>query len=86
MTATGCRGENDANAASPAQAFAPPANAVTAESIDGASWTPCAAEYGHCSFAGAKKVLYGTPEKHVVKTFTDGTGCDNGVFDDPAPG
>jgi len=83
VAATGCRGENDANAASPAQASAPAGNAVT---IDGSSWTPCAAEYGHCSFAGAKKVLYGTPEKHVVKTFTDGTGCDNGVFDDPAPG
>jgi hypothetical protein len=84
VTAAGCRGDNDANAASPAPAA--PGNAVATVTIDGASWTPCAAEYGRCSFEGAKKVLYGTPEKHVVKTFTGGTGCDNGVFDDPAPG
>jgi hypothetical protein len=74
-----------ASAADSAEAIsaAAPGNAVR---IDGASWTPCAAEYERCSFDGARKVLYGTPEKHVVKTFTGGTGCDNGVFDDPAPG
>jgi hypothetical protein len=54
--------------------------------IDGTSWTPCAAEYGRCAFDGAKQVLYGTPKKHVVRTLSNGTGCDNGVFDDPAPG
>ena len=79
-----CRGE--AAATQDAEAVASPAASDDSVKIDGASWTPCAAEYERCSFDGARKVLYGTPEKHVVKTFTGGTGCDNGVFDDPAPG
>jgi len=74
-----CRGES-------ASAQDAPADTADTVKIDGSSWTPCAAEYERCSFDGARKVLYGTPEKHVVKTFTGGTGCDNGVFDDPAPG
>ncbi|SOE69637.1 hypothetical protein SAMN05414139_03577 [Burkholderia sp. D7] len=74
-----CRGES-------ASAQDAPAVAADTVKIDGSSWTPCAAEYERCSFDGTKKVLYGTPDKHVVKTFTGGTGCDNGVFDDPAPG
>src|ERR1700676_1846340 len=74
-----CRGET-------AAAQETPVTSEDSVKIDGASWTPCAAEYERCSFDGAKKVLYGTPDKHVIKTFTGGTGCDNGVFDDPAPG
>ena len=78
VAVSSCRGESAA-----AQDAEPSDDTVK---IDGASWTPCAAEYERCSFDGARKVLYGTPEKHSVKTFTGGTGCDNGVFDDPAPG
>lgn len=62
------------------------ASAATAVTIDGAEWTPCAVEYGRCTFAGEHRVLYGTLEKHAIKSFTGGAGCDNGVFDDPAPG
>ncbi|KQR80572.1 hypothetical protein ASG35_30385 [Burkholderia sp. Leaf177] len=78
LVVSSCRGEPAASQEAGA--------AEDSVKIDGASWTPCAAEYERCSFDGAKKVLYGTPEKHTVKTFTGGTGCDNGVFDDPAPG
>jgi hypothetical protein len=78
-TVCACRGET-------AAAQEMPVASEDSVKIDGASWTPCAAEYERCSFDGAKKVLYGTPDKHVIKTFTGGTGCDNGVFDDPAPG
>lgn len=78
VVVSSCRGESAAS-----QDAGPADDTVK---IDGAPWTPCAAEYERCSFDGAKKVLYGTPEKHAVKTFTGGTSCDNGVFDDPAPG
>jgi hypothetical protein len=83
-----CRGEASEDAK--ARAASAPASAIQAAddsvTIDGAAWTPCAAEYERCSFAGSKRVLYGTLVKHTVKTFSNGTGCDNGVFDDPAPG
>ncbi|MET3230435.1 UNVERIFIED_ORG: hypothetical protein ABIC54_002629 [Burkholderia sp. 1263] len=54
--------------------------------VDGAKWTPCAAEYGTCRFSGTRNVLYGTVEQHVVKAFTNSAECNNGVFGDPAPG
>ncbi len=54
--------------------------------VDGRVWTPCAAENGTCRFNGTRDVLYGTPEKHVVKTLSNGADCNNGVFGDPAPG
>jgi len=67
---------------------APQANGVSnAEfSADGRKWTPCAAEYGTCRFSGTRDVLYGTPQQHVVKTFSNSAECNNGVFGDPAPG
>src|ERR1700712_185456 len=64
----------------------PGAAAANVVSIDGSQWTPCAVEYGHCTFTGEHRVLYGTLQKHAVKSFNGSAGCDNGVFDDPAPG
>jgi hypothetical protein len=54
--------------------------------VDGRAWTPCAAEYGTCRFAGTRDVLYGSVGQHTVKTFKDSADCNNGVFGDPAPG
>ncbi|REG61176.1 hypothetical protein B0G80_4010 [Paraburkholderia sp. BL6669N2] len=67
---------------------APQANGVSNGpfTADGRKWTPCAAEYGTCRFNGTRDVLYGTPEQHVVKTFSTSAECNNGVFGDPAPG
>lgn len=67
---------------------APQANGVSNGefSADGRKWTPCAAEYGTCRFNGTRDVLYGTPQQHVVKTFSNSAECNNGVFGDPAPG
>ncbi|MFM0222274.1 hypothetical protein [Paraburkholderia dipogonis] len=67
---------------------APQANGVSNGEFtaDGRKWTPCAAEYGTCRFNGARDVLYGTAQQHVVKTFSNSAECNNGVFGDPAPG
>jgi hypothetical protein len=54
--------------------------------VDGRTWTPCAAEYGTCRFSGTRDVLYGTAEQHVIKTFSGNADCNNAVFGDPAPG
>ncbi|WP_277183668.1 hypothetical protein, partial [Caballeronia sp. BR00000012568055] len=78
LSITGCD-----KAASDESAAAAASNAV---SIDGSAWIPCAAEHNTCSFDGTKRVMYGTPAQHVVKTFTKELTCDNGAFDDPAPG
>lgn len=52
------------------------------------TWVSCAAQYGTCSFSGTRRVLYGvsTTASNVIKTFTNGTACNNTVFGDPAPG
>jgi galactose oxidase len=49
-------------------------------------WTLCAPENGFCSFTGTKTVRYGANGAYSTKTFTNGTGCNNVVFGDPAPG
>ncbi len=54
--------------------------------LDAHAWRVCADEYGHCTFSGTREVRYGTTTQNTAKTLTDGTGCDNGVFGDPAPG
>ncbi len=92
MSVCCCRGEasEDAKTQAVGGGAGAPAAAIRATddtvTIDGTSWTPCAAEYERCTFTGSKRVLYGTAEHHAIKTFSNGTGCDNGVFDDPAPG
>ncbi|RDJ98652.1 hypothetical protein [Paraburkholderia lacunae] len=53
---------------------------------DGRTWTPCAAENETCPFTGTRDVLYGTAERHVVKTLSNSTECNNSVFGDPAFG
>lgn len=50
------------------------------------AWTLCATENKTCVFGGTHQVKYGTETQYVIKTFTGGTPCDNGVFGDPAPG
>ncbi|KMZ13752.1 serine/threonine protein kinase [Candidatus Burkholderia humilis] len=62
------------------------AQAAEAVSIDGGAWVPCASERGTCAFSGSRRVMYGTAAQHTVKTFRDEAHCDNGSFDDPAPG
>ena len=66
----------------------PPASAAASDAItaDGAQWTPCAREHDPCTFNGTARVMYGTPEHHAIKSFTTTAACDNGPFDDPAPG
>jgi hypothetical protein len=62
------------------------AQAAEAVSIDGGAWVQCATERGTCTFSGSRQVMYGTATQHTVKTFTGEAHCDNGSFDDPAPG
>ena len=50
------------------------------------SWVACGYENSFCSFDGTRVVKYGTVTQYVTKTFSDGVGCNNGVFGDPAPG
>ena len=51
------------------------------------NWVPCASELGSCDFAGTQLVRYGANGfSPAYGTFTDGVGCDNGVFGDPIPG
>ncbi|WP_245253947.1 hypothetical protein [Paraburkholderia sp. LEh10] len=50
------------------------------------SWTKCADENGSCAFSGTRDVRYGTQAHDVVKSLSNGTSCDNGVFGDPSPG
>ena len=49
------------------------------------SWTFCANEGGFCSFSGTKNVRYGSDmfTTYFYGTFTNGTPCNNDVFDDP---
>ena len=49
-------------------------------------WTFCAPEGGVCTFTGTTEVRYGADGAFVYKFFTDGTGCNNSVFGDPAFG
>ena len=51
-----------------------------------ANWTHCADERGTCSFSGTRDVRYGSETHNTVKSLTNGTPCDNGIFGDPAPG
>ena len=51
-----------------------------------ANWTHCADEQGTCSFSGTRDVRYGSETRNTVKSLTNGTPCDNGIFGDPAPG
>jgi len=53
---------------------------------DNVTWTHCADERGTCSFSGTRDVRYGTEARNTVKSLSNGTSCDNGVFGDPAPG
>ena len=53
---------------------------------DNVTWTKCADERGTCSFSGTRDVRYGSETRNTVKTLSNGTSCDNGVFGDPAPG
>ncbi len=50
------------------------------------TWVLCSQEYGTCSFSGTRAVRYGTATQNVVKTFTGGVYCGNGIFGDPAYG
>jgi len=55
-------------------------------SYGGSEWTFCANESGYCSFSGTHRVAYGADYRYVTGIFTDGIGCNNGMFGDPAPG
>ncbi len=57
-----------------------------AANAEGTNWILCATENQTCSFSGTRQVRYGTVETNVVATFTDGVGCNNGVFGDPLYG
>jgi hypothetical protein len=50
------------------------------------NWSKCATEGGICSFSGTYTVRYGTGSSWVTKILTNGTGCNNTVFGDPAVG
>lgn len=50
------------------------------------SFTHCGSENGYCNFDGTKTIQYGTKGKFVSKVATNGIGCDNGNFGDPAHG
>ena len=49
-------------------------------------WTTCANENGFCSFSGIAQVRYGAGSSWNTGTFTNGVGCNNSVFGDPAFG
>lgn len=74
----GCGGDRSGDATSVTPA-------ATLQPAD-VTWTLCASEYQTCAFTGTHQVKYGTDTQYVIKTFTGGTGCDNGVFGDPASG
>ncbi|WP_341313102.1 hypothetical protein WN982_17095 [Paraburkholderia sp. IMGN_8] len=76
-------GASEQDGASNAEVIADSAANITA---DGRTWQPCAAENETCRFTGTRDVLYGTAERHVVKTLSNGTECSNSVFGDPAFG
>ena len=50
------------------------------------NWTRCATENGNCLFSGTKIVRYYFSNSAAYKIFTNGTGCDNATFGDPAYG
>jgi serine protease len=60
--------------------------AVVSLSGVGLTWVKCAVEGGFCSFSGTKTVRYGIGTSWYTKTLTNGTGCNNTVFGDPAHG
>src|SRR5690349_17991052 len=61
-------------------------NASVANEQAPANWTHRADERGRCSFSGTRDVRYGSETHNTVKSLTNGTPCDNGIFGDPAPG
>ena len=70
-----------------AAATAPGATLLRALATTAApGWTNCASEGQTCAFSGTREVRYGTPTTYVTRTLTGGTGCNNGVFGDPAYG
>ncbi|SIT36129.1 conserved hypothetical protein [Paraburkholderia piptadeniae] len=69
-----------------AVAMASGCDSASADNAQAPVWTKCADEHGTCSFSGTRDVRYGTEARNTVKSLTNGTSCDNGVFDDPAPG
>ncbi|MFD2331047.1 hemoblobin-interacting domain-containing protein [Cohnella sp. GCM10020058] len=64
--------------------YAPAASAAT--TVDNMpAWTKCADEQGVCDFTGTKEVRYGTDGSYFSNTATDGIGCSNEEWGDPAP-
>jgi len=51
-----------------------------------AGWTPCANEWGTCSFSGTKQVRFGVGTTWKTQTATNSIACDIYIFGDPAPG
>ncbi len=49
-------------------------------------WTYCASENAYCNFYGTQTVRYGANGLYTYRTLTNGTGCNNSVFNDPAYG
>ena len=45
------------------------------------TWMQCATEHGTCTFQGTRQVRYGTADAFVTRTLSDGTSCDNTVFE-----
>ncbi len=49
-------------------------------------WVRCAGEGGYCNFNGYREIRYGSGDRWNYKSGSNGIGCNNGVFGDPAPG
>jgi hypothetical protein len=49
-------------------------------------WQFCANENDFCSFRGQAEVRYGAEGRYIYRTVTNGIGCSNDVFGDPAQG
>ena len=50
------------------------------------SWNYCASEGGQCNFFGTREVRYGANGNYAYGIFSNGVGCNNGVFGDPIYG